>query len=47
MAETRENLHILLADDHAIVRRGVQEILAEQYPAAVFGHAASAQETLD
>src|SRR6476620_12122440 len=45
--ENRDELEILLAADHAIVRRVVQEILAENFPAAVFGNAASAQETLE
>ena len=37
-------LKILLADDHAIVRRGVRQLLAEAWPAAVFGEAATAQQ---
>ncbi len=38
---------ILISDDHAVVRRGVKELLREEYPAAVFGEAANAQETLE
>jgi DNA-binding NarL/FixJ family response regulator len=38
---------ILLVDDHAIVRRGVRHLLAETFPDAVFGEAASAQEALE
>ncbi len=30
-------LKILIADDHAIVRKGLKQILIEQYPAAVIG----------
>lgn len=29
-------IHILIVDDHAIVRRGLKDILAEAYPDAVF-----------
>ena len=39
--------HILIADDHAVVRRGVRELLAEEFPDATFGEATTAQETLD
>ena len=37
----------LLADDHAVVRRGVREMLREEYPHAVFGEASTAQEALE
>lgn len=37
----------LLADDHAVVRRGVQEMLREEYPNAIFGEASTAQEALE
>lgn len=40
-------LKILLADDHAVVRRGVKELLKEEYPEAEFGEAVSAQEALE
>jgi len=40
-------LKILLADDHAIVRRGVRQLLFESWPAAVFGEAATAQQALE
>lgn len=40
-------LKFLLADDHAIVRRGVRHLLAEAHPAAVFGEAATAQQALE
>ena len=34
---------ILIADDHAVVRRGLKQILLEHYPAAVIGEAADAE----
>jgi two-component system, NarL family, invasion response regulator UvrY len=37
----------LLADDHAVVRRGVREMLREEFPNAIFGEASTAQEALD
>ncbi|MBI3885090.1 MAG: response regulator transcription factor [Opitutae bacterium] len=33
-------MRILLVDDHEIVRRGLKQLLAEEYPRAVFGEAA-------
>ena len=38
--------HVLLVDDHAVVRRGVREILAETLDRANFTEAATASETL-
>jgi DNA-binding NarL/FixJ family response regulator len=38
---------ILIADDHAVVRRGVMELLREEFPTAHFAEAASATETLE
>src|SRR2546426_5059348 len=40
-------MRILLADDHAVVRHGLQQILAEDFKKAVFGEARNAQEALD
>jgi len=37
---------ILIADDHAVVRRGLIQILSEGFPGAVFGEASNAQEIL-
>jgi len=37
---------ILLVDDHAVVRRGLRELLAEEFPGAEFGEAASGAEAL-
>ena len=39
-------MRILIADDHALVRRGVREALAEEFAQAEFGEAATVQETL-
>jgi two-component system, NarL family, invasion response regulator UvrY len=43
----REMLRILLADDHAVVRQGVKQILAEAFTQATFGEARNAHELLD
>jgi DNA-binding NarL/FixJ family response regulator len=40
-------MRILLADDHAVVRHGLKQIIAEEYKRAVFGEARNAQEALD
>ena len=37
---------VLLVDDHAVVRQGLKQVLAEALPDATFGDAASAEETL-
>ena len=37
-------MKILIADDHAIIRRGLREILLDEYPSAVIGDAADAEE---
>jgi two-component system invasion response regulator UvrY len=39
-------LPILLVDDHAVVRRGLRELLGEEFPRAEFGEAASGAEAL-
>ena len=39
-------LRILLADDHAVVRRGVKQIIAEAFAQATFGEAQNVQELL-
>ena len=38
--------HILVVDDHAVVRQGVRQILSEQFQDAVIGEAASAVEMM-
>src|SRR4051812_774491 len=42
-----ESCKILIADDHAVVRRGVRELLREEFPQASFAEAASARETME
>lgn len=40
-------MRILIADDHAVFRRGLKETLVEGFPRTIFGEASTAQETLD
>ncbi|MBI4396021.1 MAG: response regulator transcription factor [Elusimicrobia bacterium] len=40
-------IKVLIADDHAIVRRGLKQILAEDPGVSVFGEASNAAETLE
>jgi two-component system, NarL family, invasion response regulator UvrY len=37
---------ILIADDHSILRQGLKQILADEFPRATFGEAANAVEAL-
>lgn len=39
-------MKILLVDDHAVVRKGLKQILADELSKPVFGEAADAEETL-
>ena len=39
-------MHILIADDHAIVRRGLREILTDAFSGAEFSDAANGDEVL-
>jgi len=39
-------MHILIADDHAVVRRGLRDILAEALPGVRFSEAGSGDEVL-
>ena len=39
-------MRILIADDHAVFRRGLREILSEAFPAAEFGEASNSAEAL-
>src|ERR1043165_8643762 len=41
-----DDLKILLADDHAVVRSGLKQILDAEFHHAVFGEARNAQEAL-
>jgi two-component system invasion response regulator UvrY len=40
-------LRILIVDDHAVVRDGLKQLLAEKYRDATFGEAGNAQQALD
>jgi two-component system invasion response regulator UvrY len=40
-------MRILIADDHAVVRRGLRQILAEAFKRAVFGEASNTREVLE
>jgi len=40
-------MRVLIADDHAVFRRGLKETLSEAFSAVVFGEAKTAQEALD
>lgn len=40
-------LHILIADDHAIVRQGLRQVLTEEFEQAVISEASTGQGTLD
>lgn len=39
-------MKVLIADDHAVVRQGLKQILADEFPAASFGEATNATEAL-
>jgi hypothetical protein len=40
-------MRILIADDHAVVRQGLKQILAGAFKRSVFGEAANSQEALE
>jgi two-component system, NarL family, invasion response regulator UvrY len=40
-------MRILIADDHAVFRRGLRETLSEAFSKIVFGEASTAEETLE
>jgi two-component system invasion response regulator UvrY len=40
-------MRILLADDHALLRQGLKQILLEEFPNAEFQEAATTQETIE
>ena len=40
-------MKILIADDHAILRKGLLQILEEEFSNAEFGEASTTQETID
>ena len=39
-------MRILIADDHAVFRRGLKDILADEFPTATFGEAGNTAETI-
>jgi two-component system invasion response regulator UvrY len=40
-------IRILIVDDHAIVRRGLRELLSDQFQGAAFGEAPDARQALE
>ena len=40
-------VRVLIADDHPLIRRGLQQILTDEWEAVVIGEASSAEEALD
>lgn len=40
-------MRVLIADDHAVVRRGLEQILADAYQDIVFGEATSAEQAIE
>src|SRR5215831_6583791 len=42
-----DSMKILLTDDHAVVRHGLKQILADEFKKATFGEARNAQEALN
>ena len=40
-------MRILIADDHEVVRRGLKQMLADEFPKAAFGDAQNSQQVLD
>lgn len=40
-------MRILIADDHAVVRDGLKQLLTDRYPNAVFGEAGNTQDALE
>lgn len=42
----REPIHVLIVEDHAIVRRGLKETVADAYPQAAFGEAGDSPTAL-
>lgn len=40
-------MRVLVADDHAVFRRGLKETISEAFPKVAFGEAKSARETLE
>jgi DNA-binding NarL/FixJ family response regulator len=45
--DERKPIRILIVDDHAILRAGLRQLLAEKFSSATFGEAGNAQQALD
>ncbi len=43
---TKKSLRILIADDHAIVRKGLKQVLIDEFGAIEFGEASNGQDAL-
>ena len=46
-AAAKKPLSMLIVDDHAIIRQGLRQILADAFPGATFGEAGNANEALE
>lgn len=46
-AAPHENVRFLLADDHAVMRKGLNLILSSAYPGAIFGEAGDCRQALE
>lgn len=46
-SESTTALRVLIADDHAVVRQGLKQILADSFRHAIFGEAGTAQQALE
>ncbi len=47
VSPTKQKIKVLVADDHPVVRRGLQSLLARQERLTVVGEAADGEEALD
>src|SRR5271165_6890190 len=45
--QAARNVRILVVDDHAIIRQGLKQLLADAFPHAVFGEAGDGNEALE
>jgi len=45
--ETKEKIRVVLADDHAVVRKGIREFLEEEGDIQVVGEATNGQEAIE
>ena len=40
-------MRVLIVDDHAVVRRGLRELLSDEFHGAAFGQASDARQVLE